>query len=256
MQVTQCYKPPKARRHARNRASNTVLLTLLVAATGFAVAGCGGGKKAATTAPKTTAPPVTTTSGDPGRDAIEAFAAAARTENAGAMWDLLSTETRARLGVTLAHFRTHAAATLAKRLGSFGRFGVIVSERVTPEFGVVAIDGGRDVYAVALRLEGAHWKVELGGPVKVRPIGPDPGAREQVVAQIAGAVQGPGGTGTAVMYLDGLTEHPEVRGTATNSTLFANFDPALDPGRHTVVLFANDGREASATAWSFTVAKA
>jgi hypothetical protein len=29
----------------------------------------------------------------------------------------------------------------------------------------------------------------------------------------------------------------------------------LDPGRHTVVLFASDDREASASAWAFTVEK-
>ncbi len=59
---------------------------------------------------------------------------------------------------------------------------VIVSERVTPEFGVVAIDGRSDfegnrergVYAVALRLEGKAWKIELGGhgggaPDRARP---------------------------------------------------------------------------------------
>ena len=83
----------------------------------------------------------------------------------------------------------------------------------------------------------------------------DPDAREPVVAQIAAAVQGPGGAGTAVMYLDGQVVNPEVRGTSANSTLFANFDPALDPGRRTVVLFASDDREASATAWAFTVEK-
>jgi hypothetical protein len=54
------------------------------------------------------------------------------------------------------------------------------------------------------------------------------------------------------MHLDGQAVNPQVRGTSTNSTLFANFDPALDPGRHTVVLFASDDREASATAWAFT----
>jgi hypothetical protein len=54
------------------------------------------------------------------------------------------------------------------------------------------------------------------------------------------------------MHLDGQAVNPQVRGNSTNSTLFANFDPALDPGRHTVVLFASDDREASATAWAFT----
>ncbi len=222
-------------------------------------AGCGGGTSAETTGPATTAPPATTTEADPGKTAVEAFAAAARSGNAASLWALLSTSSRERLGPTLERFRTGTAAELTEGLGSIERVRTIVSERITPECGVVAIDGRRDgkpaVYAAALRLEGAQWKLELGGPVRVRPIGPDADAREPVVAQIAAAVEGPGGTGTAVMYLDGQVVNPEVRGTSANSTLFANFDPALDPGRHTVVLFASDDREASATAWAFTVGK-
>jgi hypothetical protein len=234
-------------------------LTFAIALT---ASGCGG-KSTETTVPVTTAPPVTTTSGDPGRDTVEAFVAAARAGNAGALWGMLSTETRARLGVTLAKFRSGAGRELADGVGAFQTFHVVVSERVTPEFGVVAIDGTqlvagkpeKSVYAVALRLEGETWKLELGGPVKVRAIGPDPGARERVVAQIAAAVSGPGGSGTAVMYLDGGPLQPQVRGTPLNSTMFANFDSGLDPGRHTVVVFAAADRDASATAWAFTVAK-
>lgn len=240
---------------ARVRRASLLLLGVALAA------GCGG-EKHPTTAPVTPAP-VTTRSADPGRDAIEAFVAAARKGQVAALWGMLSTSARERLGPSLARFRTHAAVPLIERIGAFERFRTIVSERITPEFGVVAIDGSRlvegaherSVYALALRLEGTQWKVELGSPVIVRPIGPDPGARETVVAQVAAAVEGPGGAGTAVMYVDGETENPQVRGTASNSTLFANFEPALDPGRHTVVVFADDGREASATAWAFTVAK-
>jgi hypothetical protein len=222
-------------------------------------AGCGGGTSAETNGPTTTAPPATTTPADPGKAAVEAFAAAARSGNADSLWALLSTSSRERLGPTLERFRAGTAAELTEGLGSIERFRTIVSERITPEFGVIAIEGRRNgkpaVYAAALRLEGAQWRFELGGPVSVRPIGPDADAHEPVVAQIAAAVEGPGGTGTAVMYLDGQVVNPEVRGTSVNSTLFANFDPALDPGRHTVVLFASDGREASATAWAFTVEK-
>lgn len=238
-----------------------MLRALVLAVLAAVVAGCGGGGQSA---PATTAPPVATTApADPGKATIEAFVGAARAGQAARLWAMLSTSAKHSLGPTLAGFRKRAATQLAEGVGSFDRFRVIVSERVTPEFGVVAIDGPRlvegareqSVYAVALRLEGTRWKVELGGPVKVRPIGPDPGARETVVAQVAVAVQGPGGAGTAVMYVDGQTVNPEARGTATNSTLFANFDPALDPGRHTVVVFASDGREASATAWAFTAEK-
>jgi hypothetical protein len=239
---------------------------LVLAVVGVLAAGCGGGggEGASPTAPAVPSGPTTTAGpADPGRDAIEAFVAAARKAQAAGMWGLLSTSSKRRLGPTLAGFRKRAAVELAESVGSFDTFRMIVSERITAEFGVVAIDGSRlveggrerSVYAVPLRLEGTKWRVELGTPVRVRPIGPDPGAREPVVAQVAAAVEGPGGSGTAVLYLDGQTVEPQVRGTASNATVFANFDPALAPGRHTVVVFASDGAEAAAGAWAFTVAK-
>jgi hypothetical protein len=225
------------------------------------LAGCGGGAKE-TTSGVTPPPPLPTTSGDPGKDAITALVAAAREGRADAMWSMLSSPTKRRLG-PLPRFRAHAAKSLGEQLGSLGRFTVIVSERITSEFGVVAIDGARvvagrrqkDVYAAALRLEGSAWKFELGSPVHVRAIGPDPGAHEDVVAQIAAAVSGEGGVGSAVIYVDGLTENPKVYGTQRNSTLVVNYEPALDAGRHTVVVFGNVGSDASATAWWFRVAR-
>jgi hypothetical protein len=226
-----------------------------------ALAGCGGGKSAQTTTASTTMPSGTAPASDPGRAAIEAFVAAARTGKDDVMWRMLSTLSRQRLGPRLADFRRGAAGELTEGVGSFRSFRVIVSERITPELGVVAIDGlrrvegarERSVYAAVLRLEGTSWKLELGGPVRVRAIGPDPGARERVVAQVAAAVEGRSGSGTAVMYVDGQTVNPTVAGTATDSTLYANLEPGLDPGRHTAVVFANAGREASALAWAFTV---
>ena len=247
------------------RPSNRLSLSLVGV---VLVAGCGGGKSAAppTTDEMPAAPPPATTteaSADPGRAAIQAFVAAAHGGKAEAMWNMLSTASQRRLGPTLAGFRARASKRLAEDIGSFGRYKVIVSERITPEFGVVAIDGPRvvqgkcvrDVYAAALRLEGDTWKLELDSPVHVRAVGPDPGAHEDVVAQIAAAVSGEGGAGSAVLYVDGLTENPKVYSTATNSTLVVNFEPALDPGRHTVVAFGNVGRDASATGWWFTAAR-
>ena len=224
-----------------------VLLVLLLA-------GCGGDKAAQTT----TAPPVTTAAPDPGKDAIDALLAAAAAGKTEAVWGMLSSASKERLGPTLGEFESGAGGELVDSLASFRNPKVIVSERITPEFGIVAVDGRQDgrkaVYAVPLRLEGTAWKLELGGPVDIRVLGPQPGSRG-LVAQIAAAVSGPGGTGTAVMYLDGHTENPKIAGTSANSTLYANFDQALDPGRHTVVVFASDGRNAGATAWAFTATK-
>ena len=229
---------------------------VLVVLVSVLLAGCGGSDKAA---PTTTSPTTTSAAPDPGKEAVDALLAAAAAGQTEAMWRMLSTESKDRLGPTLGEFKSGAGGELADSLGSFRNPKVIVSERITPEFGIVAIDGRQNgkkaVYAVPLRLEGTSWKLELGGPVKIRVLGPQPGSRG-LVAQIAAAVSGPGGAGTAVMYLDGHTENPKVVGTSSNSTLYANFDQALDPGRHTVVVFASDGRNAGATAWAFTATKA
>jgi hypothetical protein len=220
------------------------------------LAACGGGgdKAQPTTIRLQPAP------ADPGKAAVQAALAAAAAGKTDQLWGMLSTRSRQRLGPTLGRFRSGAGRELADRLGSLRNAKVIVSERITPEFGIVAVDGRRNgkraVDAVPLRLEGTGWKLELGSPVKIRPIGPLPGKHEPVVAQIAAAVTGPGGSGTAVMYLDGHTENPKVAGTSSNATLYANFDPALEPGRHTVVVFASDGGDAGATAWDFTAGKA
>jgi hypothetical protein len=234
----------------------------LLALAALLLAGCGG-KTAAPTTTANPVPPPPTLAVDPGKEAMDAFVAAARNGKVDALWAALSSQSKQRLGPTITRFRQRAAKRLAEEVGSFGKYKVIVSERITPEFGVVAIDGThlvdgkrlRDVYAAALRLQGSRWKLELGGPVHVRPVGPDPGAHESVVAQIAAAVSGKGGTGSAVIYVDGLTENPKIYGTQRNSTLVVNYDPALDPGRHTVVVFGNVGRDASATGWWFTAAR-
>ena len=211
------------------------------------LAGCGGSKKAAPTAP--TAPR------DPGKAVVDAFVAAAGRADAKALWALLSPPSQQRLG-PFGRFRRTSARELADGVGSFarGRYGEVVSERVTDTFGAVAIAGNSGAYATALRLDGGSWRVELGGPVHIRPLGPNPGAREKTVLQVAAAVSSErGGAGTAVMWLDGVTLNPQARGTARNVTLFANLASPLARGSHNVVVFASGAKDASATAWTFFV---
>jgi hypothetical protein len=226
---------------------------LLVAS--VALAGCGGGSSSTPTTVETVQLPTTARAGDPGKEAVKALIGAAKSGDLDAMWGMASAESKKRVGPTLGEFKSGAGGELADSLSELGDYEVIVSERLTPEFGIVAVDDGDRVYALPLRLEGDTWKLELGSPVQIRPLGPLPGKTEAVVAQIGAAVEGPGGDVNVVMYLDGSTEQPQVRGTATNVTTFANFEPGLDPGRHTVVVAATEGRQAGATAWVFTVRK-
>ena len=210
----------------------------------LALAACsGGGDKAQPTTIRLEPTPA-----DPGKAAVEAALTAAAAGKTDEFWGMLSSRSKQRLGPTLRRFEAGAGAQLVRSLGSLRYPKAIVSERITPEFGVVAVDGRRNgkrtLRAVPLRLEGRKWRLEVGGPVMVRALGPLPGKRE------------PGGSGTAVMYLDGHTENPKVAGTSSNSTLYANFEPPLDSGRHTVVVFASDGGDAGATAWDFTAGKA
>ena len=163
----------------------------------LALAGCGGGRQATATV-ETVKLPTSTTSGRSGQGRDRRVRRGRRgREDRRDLGDALLRVEDSASGRRSASSRAAPAASSRDSLGSFRDQKVIVSERITPEFGVVAIDGrdGKRVYAVPLRLEGTKWKLELGSPVKVRPLGPLPGKREPVVAQIAAAVTGPAATG-------------------------------------------------------------
>lgn len=134
-------------------------------------------------------------------------------------------------------------------------YRVVVSERVTPEFGVVAIQRGARIAAFPLQLDGTTWRVRAGGPLRVRPLGPRPGAREDVVAQAAAAIDGSGGRGVSTMWIDGATVIPITKEFAGKVTIYSNFDPPLSKGRHSAVVFASVGHEAAAAAWTFVSTK-
>jgi hypothetical protein len=233
------------------------LATIAVAAL---VAGCGGKSK-----PESIQPPITTapTGPDPGKQVIDAFVAAAGRGDAKALWALLSTATQARLG-PFSHFRGVTAIELAGGVGLFARgtYKEIVSERVADRFGVVAIAGLRTAegtreyaaYGTALRLEEGSWRVELGGPIQIQILGPGPGPAEQAVVQVGAEIHArAGGLATAVGWLDGATIPSQLRGTAKAATFFANLASPVAPGRHTAVVFAGGAKDASATAWTFSV---
>ena len=184
---------------------------------------------------------------------MEAFVAAAAGDDAETAWELLSEPSQKRVGPTLEEFQENEFPELQRTLAPFaeGSLPVEVSEKIDEEFGVVALSRGRDAYATPLRLDGDAWRVELGSPVRIDVLGPPPNSRGEFAKQIGVEKHGAGGAGIAVLYLDGVTLDAETFSDADSATIFANFETALEPGRHTAVAFTSAAGEAAARAWTF-----
>lgn len=217
---------------ACNKLSLALVVTLAVT---VALAGCGGSGSEAPPTGKSVTINVSTATPD---TIVRVFL---RDPSAS----LLSPESRGRVSI----------ATLRSRYASLAGADVLVSERITNEFGIVAVRKGAQATAFAMRLVGERWLIELGGPLRIEPLGPRPGAREPVVAQIGAEVHGVSGSVTAVMWLDRQALDPKISAGANRATVYANFDPPVERGRHVAVVFAAGAHDATATAWTFTVAK-
>jgi hypothetical protein len=216
---------------------------MVVVACSLALAACGGTKKTATP----TAPP------DLGRDVMGVFVSAAAAGDAETMWNLLSRPSQRRAGPTLAAFEKKTLPGLRHTLAPFagGKLPVQVSERLDDRFGIVGLSRGRHAYATPLRHEGAVWRVELPGPLRLDSLRPPPGSRGKFLKQLAVESHGPGGAGFALLYLDGVTLDPKTYSGPKSATVYANFENSLEPGRHTALAFVRTGNDAAARAWTF-----
>lgn len=194
---------------------------------------------------------------------LKQMVAAARADDARAMWGLLSGPTRERLGPSFARFRRGAAPELQKALGTFarGRSALFLAERISEEFAVAAY-GGRladerhAAFAAALRLEDGAWKLELAGPVQLEALVPDPGEIEnrRTGPQLAAGIAADAAVVEGGLWLDGKSVPGKSGGTdERNVTIFSDPVGALERGPHAVVAFASTAEDASALAWMFTV---
>jgi hypothetical protein len=222
------------------------------------VAGCGGKSK-----PQSIQPPIRTApaSEDRGKSVIDALVRAAGSGDAKAMWGLLSAESQRRVG-SLDRFRATAAKALFDELAPFshGPYQEVVSQRITDGFGIVSIVNVSRIAAYALRLENGAWRVELGGPVHVEPLGVVDASTTEPVVQVGAEIRTsakPPALDTAVAWLDGLSlDQAKLAGSSKSATLYANLTSPIRSGRHTVVVFAGGAKDASAAAWTFSVSGA
>jgi hypothetical protein len=146
--------------------------------------------------------------------------------------------------------------TLKRRFAPFaGGYSTIVSERITDQFGLIAIKHGRAADAVVMHRHGALWTVDFKSPIVVEPLGPKPGSRTLVVQVAAELRQLRGKGDTAVIYVDGAAFDSRLTRIGSHATLFANLLSPLAPGLHNAAVFATDGLTATARAWTFTAVK-
>ena len=202
-------------------------------------------------------------------DTLRSFVEAAGKGDAGRMWSLLSTQTQRRFGPDLTRFRKGMAIELADGVGAFARSGgyrVRLSDTLSESWAIAVITGRRSVegqvedgaYGVALRGDGAAWKLELGGPVRLRILGPHAG---EVIAhpgpQTAFEAKAPTAIEGTILYADGKGVDARSGGTSPRAvTFFGNATGVKVKGVHFAAALAVTATEGSAVAWAFRLVPA
>ena len=180
------------------------------------------------------------------------FVDAAQAGDAGQMWALLSTRSRHRYG-PLARFRSGEAYRLQRKLSALRRPELLLGERLTAIWAVEAISGDGPPYAAALRLDHGSWKVELGDPLRIRPLRPNPGERVVDATQLAAEVRARSPIEQAGLWLDGSAVGGRAGGPRPETQSMYTPRQTIEPGIHVVVGFASAGPSAAAHAWRFRV---
>ena len=233
-----------------------------IAVLGCLLAGCSGDdpESATTAAAKTTSTTTSTTTTTTSTsdllgpdETFARFLRAASRRDVARTWALLSPGSRKRLGPTMAAFRADGSRTLARETRGFrDSFRVIVAGRITERWGLAAATKGAAAYGSALRLDGRRWSVELGGPVRVESVRPEPGERVSGRTQIAAEVKARTAIEDAGLWLNGSALPARGGGLTPKAlTMFADSGD-LAAGRHSAVAFAATAGGASVLAWTFT----
>ena len=232
---------------------NVVRRLVIPVAAGLVVAALAAGSGTATRA----------ADASPG-STLRAFVEAAGKGDAARMWGLLSKQTQRRYGPDLARFRKGTAVELTEGVGSFARSGsfrVGLSDTLSDSWAIAVVTGRRQVegqsedgaYGAALRGDGAAWRLELGGPVRLRILGPHPGEVVTYVGpQTAVEAKAPTAIEGAILYGDGTPIDARSGGTSSRFvTFFGNATGVKAKGVHFAAALAVTATEGSAVAWAF-----
>ncbi|HEX4520041.1 MAG TPA: hypothetical protein VH063_10725 [Gaiellaceae bacterium] len=107
--------------------------------------------------------------------------------------------------------------------------------------------------AVAFRLVGGHWVADRSGRVKLKILGPQPGATASKTPQVAIEFSSKLPFVESAIWVDGTEVLEKGGGSPTNGTIYGAPAHPLKPGTHVAVGYARTVATGSAVAWTFKV---
>ena len=129
-----------------------------------------------------------------------------------------------------------------------------------------ALPGGRTLYrsgawavvvkgarALAVHRAGDVWRADRSRKVRIRILGPQPGAHAAARPQLAVEMTARQNLAESQIWLDGKALFVKGGGSPTRGTIYAAPDAPLRPGTHVAVAYARTASSATAVAWSFRV---
>jgi hypothetical protein len=195
---------------------------------------------------------------------LSQFIEAAGAGDAEGMWSLLSVPSQTRLGPDVENFATGYVQAFQEGVGTFAGtpYEVVLAVETESGWGVAAVAGDRvkegkeeyATYATALRREDGAWKLERDAPIALKRIEPEGTSTPETLPRIVLRIEADSAIEEAGLWLDGKPLPANVLGTdARQISLEAVPRSKLEPGRHTIVVFARTGNDAVAGSSPLTV---
>lgn len=119
---------------------------------------------------------------------------------------------------------------------------------------VVQSTSANKATAYAFRLSDGHWIVDRSGRVKLKILGPQPGATTTRTPQVAIEFSSSTPFVESAIWVDGTELLEKGGGSPTNGTIYGAPAKPLKPGTHVAVGYARTNGTGSAVAWTFRVA--
>jgi hypothetical protein len=109
-------------------------------------------------------------------------------------------------------------------------------------------------HAVPFELVGNHWRADESGKVKLKILGPQPGAKAPILPQVAIEFTATKPFVESAIWVDGTELLEKGGGSPTSGTIYGAPARKLKPGPHVAVGYARTATAGTAVAWIFDVA--